>query len=132
MEPIQLIIEKESKWDFDKTVELLTAEAQRRNWMIPAIHDLQQSLAKSGKIVLSVKILEVCKPEYSGKILEKSDVRWASTMMPCRISIYLKEDEKTYVALLNGSSLAAGMPESVRDVMVAASDEVNEIADAVI
>ena len=132
MEPIQLIIEKESKWGFDKTVELLTAEAERRNWMIPAIHDLQQSLAKSGKVVRSVKVLEVCKPEYSGKILEQSDVRLASIMMPCRISIYLKEDEKTYVALLNGSSLAAGMPESVRDVMVAASDEVNEIADAVI
>jgi uncharacterized protein (DUF302 family) len=132
MEQNQLIIEKVRKWGFDKTVELLTAEAQRLNWMIPAIHDLQQSLAKSGKSVLAVKILEVCKPEYSGKILEKSDVRWASLMMPCRISIYLKEDEKTYIALMNGIEMAAGMPQRVRDVMIAASDEVTKIADAVI
>ena len=53
-------------------------------------------------------------------------------MMPCRISIYLKEDGKTYIALINGAALVAGMPENVRKVMTAASDEVNEIVDSVI
>lgn len=53
-------------------------------------------------------------------------------MMPCRISTYLNEDEKTYVAMINGAALVAGMPESVRKVMTAASDEVNEIVDLVI
>ena len=53
-------------------------------------------------------------------------------MMPCRISIYLKEDGKTYVAMINGAALASGMPETVREVMTAASDEVNEIVDSVI
>jgi uncharacterized protein (DUF302 family) len=128
----QLIIEKVSPWDFEKTVELLTAEAEKRNWMIPAIHDLQQSLAKSGKSVRSVKVLEVCKPDYSGKMLEKNDERIVSVMMPCRISVYLKEDDKTYVALINGSGLAVGLPDIVREVMVAASDEVNDIVNFVI
>jgi uncharacterized protein (DUF302 family) len=132
METNQMIIEKVSPWDFDKTVELLTAAAEKRNWMIPAVHDLKQSLAKAGKEVRSVKVLEVCKPEYSGKMLEKNDERIVSVMMPCRISVYLKEDDKTYIALINGAALAAGMPETVREVMTASADEVNEIVESVI
>ena len=128
----QMIIEKVSPWDFEKTVQLLTSEAEKRDWKIPAIHDLQQSLAKAGKVVNPVKVLEVCKPEFSGKMLEKNDERIVSVMMPCRISIYLKEDGKTYVAMLNGAALASQMPLPVREVMTAASDEVNEIVDSVI
>ena len=127
-----MLIEKVSPWDFEKTVELLTVAAEKRDWKIPAIHDLQQSLAKAGKVVLPVKVLEVCKPEYSGKMLEKNDERIVSVMMPCRVSVYLKEDGKTYIALINGSALALGMPENIREVMVTASDEVNEIVDSVI
>ena len=132
MQTIQMIIEKVSPWDFEKTVQLLTSEAERRDWKIPAIHDLQQSLAKSGKVVSPVKVLEVCKPEFSGKMLEKNDERIVSVMMPCRISIYLKEDGKTYVAMINGAALALQMPLPVRDIMTSASDEVNEIVDSVI
>jgi len=132
METNQLILEKVSPFDFEKTVDLLTAEAERRNWMIPAVHDLQQSLAKSGKAVRSVKVIEVCKPQYSGQMLEKNDERIVSVIMPCRISVYLKEDDKTYVAFLDGERLAAGLPGNVREVIVAASDEVIEIIDAVI
>jgi len=132
MKTNQMIIEKVSPWNFEKTVELLTDTAVKRNWNIPATHDLQQSLAKDGKAVNSVKVLEVCKPEYSGKMLEKNDERIVSVMMPCRISIYLKEDGKTYVAMINGAALVADMPENVRKVMTAASDEVNEIVDSVI
>jgi len=132
METNQMIIEKVSPWNLEKTVELLTFEAEKRDWKIPAIHDLQQSLAKAGKVVNSVKVLEVCKPEFSGKMLEKNDERIVSVMMPCRISIYLKENGKTYVAMINGAALASGMPETVREVMTAASDEVNEIVDSVI
>jgi len=132
METNQMIIEKVSPWDFEKTVQLLTDAAVKKNWNIPATHDLQQSLAKAGKSVNSVKVLEVCKPEYSGKMLERNDERIVSVMMPCRISIYLKEDGKTYVALINGAKLVADMTESVREVMIAAADEVNEIVDSVI
>jgi len=132
METNQLILEKVSPYDFEKTVELLTAEAERRNWMIPAVHDLQQSLAKSGKTVRSVKVIEVCKPEYSGKMLEKNHERIISVLMPCRISVYLKEDDKTYIALLNGAGIASALPENIRSVMVAATDEMIEIVGSVI
>jgi uncharacterized protein (DUF302 family) len=70
----KFVIENQSKYNFDKTVDLLVAEAERREWKVPAVHDLQQSLAKSGKAVNPVKVIEICKPEYSGQMLELQDI----------------------------------------------------------
>lgn len=127
----KFVIEKSSKYDFEKTVDLLVAEAERREWKVPAIHDLQQSLAKSGKTVKPVRVIEICKPVYSGQMLELNDERIMSVMMPCRISVYVKDDGKTYMALVDGAEMAAGQAENIARVMKAASDETFEIAKTV-
>lgn len=132
MESKKLVIEHLSGHDFDKTVELLIAESERREWKVPAVHDLQQSLAKSGKTVKPVKVIEICKPEYSGQMLELNDERIMSVMMPCRISVYLKNDGKTYIALINAGDLVAGQPENIAGVMKAAADETFEIVKSLI
>jgi uncharacterized protein (DUF302 family) len=115
--PVQFVSEMQSRFGFDKTVERLTDEATKREWSIPALHDLQQSLAKSGKSVKPVKVIEICKPTYSGQMLELNDERIMSVMMPCRIS----------VAILNGGEISAGLPGNIAKVMKAASDESFEI-----
>lgn len=127
-----VIIEKVSPWDFEKTVEFLLGAATKMNWNILTVHDLQQSLAKVGKIVNPVRVLEICKPEHSGKILSKNDERIVSVLLPCRLSVYLKEDGKTYVAIMNIAALLPAMPKTVHKVMTAASDELIEIVDSVI
>lgn len=132
METNKVINEIVSLWDFEKSIELLIAAAEEGNWMIPAIHDLQQSLARAGKEVRPVKVLEVCKPQYSGKMLEKNDERIVSVLMPCRISVYLKEDGKTYISIINIAALIPGLPESVREVMMAAAEDIDRIVDAVV
>jgi uncharacterized protein (DUF302 family) len=132
MTKTKFVIEKSSKYDFDKTVDLLVAEAERREWKVPAIHDLQQSLAKSGKSVKPVKVIEICKPAYSGQMLELNDERIMSVMMPCRISVYIKNDGKTHIAIIDGGAMAAGQPESIAKIMKAASDETLEIVKTTI
>lgn len=132
MEANHPIFEKESLFGLNETVELLITAATDREWMNPANHDLQQSLAKAGKSVRPVKVIEICKPAYSGVMLEKSDERIVSVMMPCRISVYEKEDGKIYVATLNGRMFAAAMPENIRSTMVGAADEIEEIVKTVV
>src|SRR5512133_2751135 len=105
----QIIIEHVSPFDVTSTVEKLIAAAAIKEWQNPAVHNLQQSLAKAGKTVRPVQVIEICKPEYSGKMLEKSDERIVSVMMPCRISVYEKEDGKAYVALLNIAGMISGL-----------------------
>lgn len=131
MKSNQLVIEQKSKFDFGKTVDLLIAEAGRREWNVPAVHDLQQSLAKSGKTVKPVKVIEICKPRYSGQMLELNDERIISVMMPCRISVYEKDNGLTYVSLINAGELASGLPATIAGVMKAASDETFEIVKSV-
>jgi len=128
----QIIIEHVSPFNVETTVEKLVAAAALKEWQNPAVHNLQQSLAKAGKEVRPVQVIEICKPEFSGKMLEKSDERIVSVMMPCRISVYQKEDGKAYVALLNANEMINGMPASIADVMKAANNETFEIVKSVV
>lgn len=129
--PAQFIVEKKSIFGFEETIEKISAEARIREWNIPAVHDLKQSLAKSGKAVKPVQVIEICKPAFSGQMLELNDERIMSVMMPCRISVYLKDDGITYVALVNGAALASGQPGTIARVMKEASDETFEIVQTV-
>ncbi len=131
MQENQPIFEKESLFGFNETVEILVTAATDRDWTNPATHDLQDSLARAGKSVKPVKVVEICKPEYSGVMMEKSDERIVSVMMPCRISVYEKADGKIYVSTINSRLLAAGMPDHIRDTMSCAADELEEIVRAV-
>jgi uncharacterized protein (DUF302 family) len=132
MEKQPMIIEQQSPFDVNTTVEKIVAKAFAKEWQNPATHDLQQSLAKSGKHVRPVKVIEICKPEYSGKMLEKNHERIVSIMMPCRISVYEKEDGKAYVTLLNMEAMADGMPATVIDAVRGAAHETFEIVSSVI
>jgi uncharacterized protein (DUF302 family) len=127
MKKSQIVVERKSRFGFEKTVQLLTETAEKHEWKVPFVHDLQQSLAKSGKHVRPVKVIEICKPQYSGKMLELNDERIISVMMPCRISVYEKEDGKTYIGLINTGELAAALPENIAAVMKAAADETFQI-----
>ena len=128
----QLIIEHVSPFTVPVTVEKLIEVAKLKGWQNPAVHNLQQSLAKSGKEVLPVEVVEICKPEYSGSMLEKNDERIVSVLMPCRISVYEKTDGKTYVALLDMSQLTDGMTQTATKAVQSASDESFEIVKSVV
>ena len=131
MKSNQFIIEEISLFDFNETVEKLVAEAERREWKVQIVHDLQQSLAKSGKSVKPVKVIEICKPEYSGQMLELSDERIISVMMPCRISVYEKVDGKTYIALINTAQMTNGMVVKIAEMMKSIADESLEIVKSI-
>jgi uncharacterized protein (DUF302 family) len=64
-------------------------------------------------------------------MLELNDERIISVMMPCRISVYEKDDGLAYISLINAGALAAGLPEKISGVMKEASDETFEIVKSV-
>jgi uncharacterized protein (DUF302 family) len=132
MKTTQIVIEEKSRFGFEKTVQLLSETAEKREWKVPFVHDLQLSLAKSGKSVRPVKVIEICKPKYSGQMLELNDERIMSVMMPCRISVYEKDDGVTYVSLINTGKLSADLPSNIASVMKEASDDTLEIVKTVV
>ncbi|MFO7615835.1 MAG: DUF302 domain-containing protein [Bacteroidales bacterium] len=122
-----LIIEIPGKGDMDATVESILQSAAARSWKNPATHNLRQILLNFGKEVRPVKVIELCRPDYSFKILEMNDERSAAVFMPCRISVYEKEDGKAYISLMNPLLMTGLLPEPVAQVMVEASDELMEV-----
>jgi uncharacterized protein (DUF302 family) len=128
----KLIIEQVSPFNVEATVEKLIEAATQKGWQNPAVHNLQQSLAKAGKQVRPVQVVEICKPDYSGRMLEQNDERIVSVLMPCRISAYEKDDGKTYVALLDMAAMTEGLPRAAVEAIHGASDESFEIVKSVI
>jgi len=124
--------EDRSKYGFEETVTAFEAAVAEKGWVIPAVHDLQKSMAKFGAEVNSVKVFAVCYPEHAVEILSGSDERIVSSMMPCRVSIYEKEDGSVYLSMINSKRMSAGMQRSVRKVMKAAYNEMEEIISGII
>lgn len=132
MAPGMMLLEDESKYDFDKTVEVLIQSIEDHNWKLPAVHDLKETMHKYGKDVRNVKVFELCHPDHAEQILRESDERIVSAMMPCRIAIYEKDDGKVYISRMNSSLMASTMGGVIKKTMSVAAAENEDILDAII
>jgi uncharacterized protein (DUF302 family) len=122
-----MIIEDTSRYDFTTTVEKLTTAVSDYGWKMPASHDLQNTIRNFGKEILPVKVLEICQPKHSSRLLELDNERIASMFMPCRISIYEKTDGKVYISRLNAPALAKSFGGIIEEVMTEAAAEMEEM-----
>ncbi len=119
MAPKMMLVESESKYSFEETLQRLQQAIDQKGWKTPAVHDLQATLAKFDYDVRKVKVMAVCQPDIAQKILSRDDERIASSLMPCRISVYEKSDGKVYVSRLNSikmGSLFGGVIEEAMDI----------------
>ena len=112
-----MILEYQSKYSFEETIEILAETITNEGWKISIIHDLQQIMKNNSFHVLPVKVIELCNPKYSSQILLNSNVRMYSALMPCRISVYEKDDGKTYLSTIDSASLANEIGGIVKEVM---------------
>ena len=118
-----LFLEVQSKYNFDQTVQKLTETILSAGWKVTHVHDLQETMRKNQFDVLPVKVMELCKPAYSVKLLRIDAERLYSSMMPCRISVYDKSDGNTYVSLMNSGIVAAQIGGIVEHVMTDAFND---------
>lgn len=127
----QLIKESISKYNFTQTVDTLSKIAEQKKWKVVIIHDLQQSLSKSGKEILPVKVIEVCNPNFSFNVLNKDQFKLFSSLMPCRISIYEKTDGKTFVARINPEMMSTILKELQCKSMTNALEDIEKFINEV-
>ena len=60
--PKMLLIESESKYDFEKTTSLLVSETTEAGWAMPHQYDLQATMKKHGFEVHPVLVFSICNP----------------------------------------------------------------------
>lgn len=122
-----MFIESISRFGFDETAGKLEAAIEAAGWKLTAVHNLQETLKKHGTEVLPVKVFALCHPKHSGRILTLDDERIVSSLMPCRVSVYLKSDGHTYISRLNPAQMAGAFGGVVEEVMTASAADVEEI-----
>jgi len=127
-----MFLENQSKYNFDETVEKLTVEVELKTWKVSAVHNLQEALKKSGTDVLPIKVFALCHPMYASKILLQDDGRIMSTLMPCRLSVYEKSNGLTYISRMDMGVFTKSIGGDGEDVMMAASNEIEEIISGLI
>jgi uncharacterized protein (DUF302 family) len=122
-----LFRESVSPFTFDATVAKIEEAVLQKGWKIPAVHDLRATLQKFGKDVRSVKVFEICSPDLSYQILSRNQERIASSMMPCRMAVYEKEDGTVRISMMNAGVMARPMTRIIRRTMTAATRETERI-----
>lgn len=127
-----MIVEDESKYGFEETVEKIQQVSAEKGWKIPSIHRIDKSVNKAGYNVLPVAIIELCKPDHAAQVLKEDKDKVVTSMMPCRVSIYETSDGKVIVSRMNSGLVSKVFGETVTETMEAASNDTEIIFESVI
>jgi uncharacterized protein (DUF302 family) len=119
-----MVHETKSPYGFEQTVSKITEEAREQGWIVPKVHDFQQSLLSldqddPGRI----KVVKVCKPEYAAQLLTQDHSKFVSVLMPCSLSVYEKADGHTYVAGINMELMSMLFQGNIGDTLSAVAKE---------
>ena len=122
-----MFIKSESIHNLNSTVEIIEKSLLESNWKIMHTHNLHQSLKNHGFDVLPVVVMEVCRPDYSVKMLSLDEERLFSSLMPCRISVYETSDGKTWISRMNSGEISREAGGITEEVMTIAFNEIEKI-----
>ena len=127
-----MFIENKSKYNLEETILKLTEAVEKSDWKLIHMHDLQQLMHKNGHEVLPARVMEICAPSFAFKLLAKDEERIYSNMMPCRLSVYEKQDGEAYVSRMNIEKFASEMGGVIQEVMTIAFKDAEGFINQVI
>jgi uncharacterized protein (DUF302 family) len=124
--------EIESPFTVEETAARIQANIQAKKdkgWSLSGLRDPIKPLQAAGENALPVLLIEACSTRYSGPMLKDDKTRILSILMPCTITVYKKNDGKTYVGLMNAGLLGRMFGSKVGEIMAeVAADQASFIA----
>ncbi|MDI6402520.1 DUF302 domain-containing protein [Balneolaceae bacterium ANBcel3] len=130
--PGLMMLEDETLYDFETTVEVFEKKLDEAGWSVLVIHDMRETLKGHGHDVLNVKIFELCSARYSAEILKLDDERIVTPLMPCRVAVYEKSNGKTYISRMDSELMARPFGGIINEVMQKAASEIEDVIAQVI
>ena len=124
--PQLMLKEYPSPFGVEETAARVQANIQMlasRGWKLSALRNPAKAVAAGGTNVPPTLLVEACSTTYSAPLLKDDDTRILSILMPCTITIYKKDDGKTYIGTMNsglvgrmfGAKVGAVMAEVAKD-----------------
>ncbi len=111
--------EVESPFTVEETVARIQQNIMQagNGWSISGLRNPIKPLQAEGQNALPVLLIEACSTKYSGPLLKDDKIRFLSLLMPCKISVYKKNDGKVYIGILNAGLIAGLFGSNVGDIM---------------
>lgn len=114
----QMLLERTSPHDMETTVQKIKDIALKEGWAVQSQIDLEKSIKKNGGgDVLPIRLINLCQAQHAAQMMSQDELRKLSVFMPCTISVYPKQDGKTYVASMNAALLGKLWGGVVGEVM---------------
>jgi len=113
-----MLREVESPYGVEETAARIQHNIQGlsdRGWALSGLRNPAKAVANAGGTVPPVLLIEACSTDYSGPIMKNDETRILSILMPCTITVYKKDDGKTYIGLMNSGLM--GKMFGVGDIM---------------
>jgi uncharacterized protein (DUF302 family) len=108
-----------SPFGVEETVARIQQNIQNagNGWSLSGLRNAAKPIEADGGNVLPVLMIEACSTKYSGPILKDDSIRFLSNLMPCKISVYKKNDGKTYIGMMNAALVGKMFGSMVGEVM---------------
>ena len=90
-----------------------------RGWALSGLRDPAKAVASGGGNVPPTLLIEACSTKYSAPMLQDDSTRILSILMPCTITVYKKDDGKTYIGLMNSALMGRMFGAKVGAIMAA-------------
>ncbi|TVQ83905.1 MAG: DUF302 domain-containing protein [Chromatiaceae bacterium] len=121
--PSLMIVEDESRFDFEETVEWIQVNALDQGWKVPTVHLLHDAVSPYGYEVGRVAVLELCQPHHAARILAEDRAKMVTSLMPCRVSVYETSEGRVMLSRMNTGLMARAFGGTVAEVMAEATQE---------
>ena len=128
--PRLMIQQDPSSLSHEQAVQALLAAAEAKDWKVPTVHRLDDTLRKAGFEVRAATVIELCRPDYAAQILADEASRSISSMMPCRVAVCETADGTVVVSRMNTSLMSRLFGGLIQRVMARASADSEEIVGA--
>lgn len=116
--PAMMLREQVSPLPLEETVKRITEAAEKKQWVVSSVSELEKSVKKHGGAeVLPVRLINLCQAHHASRILSDDQARIASVLMPCTISVYAKSDGKVYIGSMNAGLMAKLFGGTIGEVM---------------
>ena len=117
--PHLMFTERVSPFGLEETVARIQHNIEKtgNGWALSGLRNPARAVESEGGNVLPVLMIEACSTHYSKPILKDDTVRFLSILMPCKISVYKKNDGKIYIGTMNAALLGRLFGPLVGEVM---------------
>jgi len=117
--PKMMIVSMESKYDFSETIKRIETNILKAGWSHKGTVMMSEEIKSSTGEDIGVKIagIKLCKAPYAKDILKEESSRFASSLMPCTISVWESDSGKVYISKMNTGLMGKIFGGKIAEIM---------------